>query len=79
MNDLKNRGLKEVLIACIEGLTGFLEAIEATFPQTLTQLCIVQMVRNSLKVVPWKDRKQLAKDFKTSGSLVTQIAIFTIS
>jgi putative transposase len=65
MNELKNRGLKDMFIACVDGLTGFPEAIEASYPHTLTQLCIVHMVRNSLKFVPWKDRKQVAKDLKT--------------
>jgi transposase-like protein len=54
LTELKNRGLKDVLIACVDGLTGFPEAIEAVFPQTDVQLCIVHMVRNSLKVVSWK-------------------------
>ena len=65
MNELKNRGLKDIFIACVDGLSGFPEAIEATFPRTLTQLCIVHMVRNSLKFVPWKQRKQVARDLKT--------------
>lgn len=65
MNELKNRGLKDMFIACVDGLSGFPEAIEASFPRTLTQLCIVHMVRNSLKFVPWKERKQVASDLKT--------------
>ena len=65
MNELKNRGLKDMFIACVDGLSGFPEAIEASFPHTLTQLCIVHMVRNSLKFVPWKERKQVASDLKT--------------
>lgn len=65
MNELKNRGLKDMFVACVDGLTGFPEAIEASFPHALTQLCIVHMVRNSLKFVPWKERKQVAKDLKT--------------
>lgn len=65
MNELKNRGLKDMFIACVDGLSGFPEAIEASFPHTLTQLCIVHMVRNSLKFVPCKERKQVASDLKT--------------
>lgn len=65
MNELKNRGLKDIFIACVDGLSGFPEAIEAAFPQTLIQLCIVHMIRNSLKFVPWKQRKQVAHDLKT--------------
>ena len=65
MNELKNRGLRDMLIACVDGLTGFPDAIEATFPHTLTQLCIVHMVRNSLKFVSWKQRKEVARDLKT--------------
>lgn len=65
MNELKNRGVKDMFIACVDGLTGFPDAIEATFPHTLTQLCIVHMVRNSLKFVPWKQRKEVARDLKT--------------
>ena len=65
MNELKNRGMKDMFIACVDGLSGFPEAIEATFPHTLTQLCIVHIVRNSLKFVPWKQRKEVARDLKT--------------
>lgn len=65
MNELQNRGVKDMFIACVDGLTGFPDAIEATFPHTLTQLCIVHMVRNSLRFVPWKQRKEVARDLKT--------------
>lgn len=64
MTELKNRGIRDVFIACIDGLKGFPEAIEAVFPDTDVQLCIVHMVRNSLKYVTWKDRKSLATDLK---------------
>jgi putative transposase len=64
LNELKNRGLQDVLIAAVDGLTGFPEAINAVFPQTEVQLCIVHMVRNSLKFVPYKDRKSVATDLK---------------
>ena len=65
MNELKNRGVRDMFIACVDGLTGFPEAIEASFPHTLTQLCIVHRVRNSLRFVPWKQRKEVARDLKT--------------
>ena len=64
LTDLKNRGVQDILIACMDGLTGFPEALENVFPKTLTQLCIVHMVRNSLRYVPWKDRKAVAGDLK---------------
>ncbi len=64
LNELKNRGLQDVLIAAVDGLTGFPEAIAAVFPKTEVQLCIVHMVRNSLKFVPFKDRKAIAADLR---------------
>ena len=64
LTELSNRGVKEFLIACVDGLTGFPDAIEAAFPKTTTQLCIVHRVRNSLKFVSWKDRKALATALK---------------
>ncbi len=64
LNELKNRGLQDVLIAAVDGLSGFPEAIAAVFPKTEVQLCIVHMVRNSLKFVPFKDRKAIAADLK---------------
>ena len=63
--ELKNRGLTDVLIACVDGLKGLPEAIEAVYPQAEVQLCIVHMVRNSLKFVSYKDRKKIADDLKT--------------
>jgi transposase-like protein len=57
MNELKNRGGRDILIAAVDGLSGFPEAIAAVFPQTEVQLCIVHMVRNSVRFVPYKDRK----------------------
>jgi len=62
--ELKNRGLNDVLIACVDGLKGLPEAIESVFPQAEVQLCIVHMVRNSLKFVSYKDRKKIATDLK---------------
>lgn len=62
--ELKNRGLHDVLIACVDGLKGLPEAIESVFPEAEVQLCIVHMVRNSLKFVSYKDRKNIAADLK---------------
>ncbi len=64
LTDLKNRGVKHLFIACVDGLKGFPDAINATFPDTKVQLCIVHMVRNSLKLVPWKDYKEVTSDLK---------------
>ncbi|MDR1922416.1 MAG: IS256 family transposase [Candidatus Adiutrix sp.] len=64
MTELKNRGVKDIFIACVDGLKGFPEAIEAAFPGTEVQLCIVHLVRNSLNYVPWKDRKSVAADLR---------------
>lgn len=64
LNELKNRGVKDILIACVDGLKGFPEAIEAVYPQTQVQLCIVHLVRHSLKFVSWKQRKDMASDLK---------------
>ncbi|NER25986.1 MAG: IS256 family transposase, partial [Symploca sp. SIO1C2] len=64
LNDLKARGVERVLIACTDNLTGFTDAIEASFPSTICQLCLVHQIRNSIKFVPWKDRKAFLKDLK---------------
>jgi len=71
MTELKNRGVKDVLIACVDGLTGFPEAIATAFPKTQVQLCIVHRVRNSLRFVSWKDRKQVAAGLKKIYQSVT--------
>ena len=65
LTELQNRGVKDIFIACVDGLTGFPEAIEAVFPQTQVQLCIVHLVRNSLSYVSYKDRKAVAADLRT--------------
>lgn len=64
LTELKNRGLQQVFIACVDGLTGFPEALEAVFPHAQVQLCIVHLVRQSLRYVTYKDRKQVATDLK---------------
>ena len=65
LNELKNRGVKNILIICADGLSGIKEAIAAAFPKTEYQRCIVHQVRNTLKYVPDKDRKAFASDLKT--------------
>ena len=64
LTELQNRGVEDVLIACVDGLTGFPEAINTAFPKAQVQLCIVHQVRNSLKYVSYKDRKAVASDLK---------------
>lgn len=64
LTELKNRGVQDIFIACVDGLTGMEEAIQTAYPKTWVQLCIVHMVRNSLKYVSWKDRKELVEDLK---------------
>ena len=63
-NELKNRGIKDILIACHDNLTGLSGAINATFPQTLSQLCIIHQIRNSTKYVSYKDLKAVMEDLK---------------
>ena len=65
LNDLKNRGVEDILIACVDGLTGFPEAIQAAFPKTEVQLCIVHQIRQSIRYVASKDQKVFLKDLKT--------------
>jgi len=64
LTELQNRGVKDILIACVDGLKGFPEAINTVYPDTQIQLCIVHMVRNAMKYVPWKDYKAVAADLK---------------
>jgi putative transposase len=64
ITELQTRGLKDILIACVDGLKGFPEAIESVFPRTQVQICIVHMVRNSLRFVSFKDRKAVVADLK---------------
>lgn len=64
LSDLQDRGLKDIIIACIDNLKGFKEAIEALYPQTDVQLCIVHQIRNSIKYVPWTDEREVIRDMK---------------
>jgi putative transposase len=71
MTELHNRGLKDVLIACVDGLKGLPEAIESVFTKTQVQLCVIHQVRNSLAFVSYKDRKEVAADLKAIYSAAT--------
>ena len=64
LTELRNRGLEHILIACVDGLTGFPDAVEVVYPKARVQLCIVHMVRNSLRYVAWKDYSKVAADLK---------------
>ncbi|MCO7227615.1 IS256 family transposase [Pleionea sp. CnH1-48] len=64
LTELQNRGVKDILIACVDGLKGFPDAINSAYPDTQIQLCIVHMVRNSVRYVPWKDYKAVTTDLK---------------
>ena len=64
LNDLKQRGVSDILISCVDGLTGVPEAIEAIFPRTTVQTCVVHLIRSSLKYVPRREREQVARDLK---------------
>ena len=72
LTDLQNRGVQHMLIACVDGLKGFPDAINSTFPDAKIQLCIVHMVRNSLKLVPWKDYKAVTSDLKSIYQSITE-------
>jgi len=74
LTELKNRGLQDILIACMDGLTGFPEAVRAVYPETRVQLCIVHMARNSTKFVSYKDLKKLCADLKAVYSAVSEQA-----
>ena len=72
LTELQNRGVNDILIACVDGLKGFPDAIQTVFPQTQIQLCIVQMVRNLVKYFPWKDYKPVSADLKRIYQSVTE-------
>ncbi|UWS28944.1 IS256 family transposase [Erwinia pyrifoliae] len=74
LTELKNRGLQDILIACVDGLKGFPDAINSVYPQTHIQLCIIHMVRNSLKYVSWKDYKAVTGGLKTVYQAPTEEA-----
>ena len=72
VTELKNRGVQDIFIACVDGLKGFPEAIEVVYPKTAVQLCIVHMVRNSLNYVSWKLRKVVAADLRSIYTAATE-------
>jgi transposase-like protein len=72
LSELKNRGVHDILIACMDGLTGFPEAVRAVYPQTRVQLCIVHMIRNSTRFVSYKDLKKVCADLKAVYSAPTE-------
>ncbi|EAV3689564.1 IS256 family transposase [Salmonella enterica] len=74
LTELKNRGLQDILIACVDGLKGFPDAINSVYPQTHIQLCIIHMVRNSLKYVAWKGYKAVTSGLKTVYQAPTEEA-----
>ena len=74
LTEIKNRGVKDVFIACVYGLKGFPDAIEAVFPKAMVQLCIVHLVRNSLEFVSWKQRRQVAADLRAIYTAPTEEA-----
>lgn len=70
LTDIKNRGVEDILIACIDGLTGFPDAVKAVFPDTHIQHCIVHMIRSSTKFVSYKDLKAVCKDLRQVYSAI---------
>jgi transposase-like protein len=72
LNELKNRGVDDVLIFAIDGLNGFNDAIQAVYPKAEIQRCIVHQIRSSLRYVSWKDRKAVAKDLRTVYTASTE-------
>lgn len=82
LTELNNRGIKDVLIACVDGLKGFPEAIESVFPKTIVQICIVHQIRNSLAFASYQERKEIAADLKliyaaaTADEALLQLELF---
>ena len=74
LTEMKNRGVHDILIACMDGLTGFPEAARSVYPDTRVQLCIVHMVRNSTKFISYKDLKKVCADLKAVYSANTEAA-----
>ena len=74
VKDLQARGVKDIFIACIDGLSGFKEAIHAIFSRVLIQRCIIHQIRNSLKYVSWRERKEFAADLKTVYTAINREA-----
>ena len=74
LTELKNRGVQDILIACMDGLSGFPEAVRAIYPDTRIQLCVVHMIRNSTKFVSYKDLKKICSDLKAVYSAASETA-----
>jgi len=74
LSELKARGVQDILIACMDGLTGFADAVRSVFPKTLAQRCIVHQIRNSLKYVTWKDQKAFMADLRPVYQATTREA-----
>ena len=74
LSDLQERGVQDILICCIDNLSGFVEAVNAVYPETDVQLCLIDQLRNSLKFVSWQDRKAVAKDLRKVYSGVDEQA-----
>lgn len=72
LSELQSRGVKDIFIACVDGLKGFTEAIESIFPETITQVCVVHQIRNSFSYSSYKDRKEIAADLKPIYTAVTE-------
>lgn len=72
ITELKNRGVEDIFIACCDGLKGFPQAVEAVFPKTIVQTCIVHMIRSSTRFVAWKDRKTVIGDLRTIYAAATE-------
>ena len=77
LNGIKNRGVEDILIACVDGLTGFPQAIEAVFPQTEIQQCVIHQIRNTTKFVSYKDVKSLMTDLKRVYAAPTEETALT--
>jgi mutator family transposase len=73
-NDLKTRGVADILIAAVDGLKGFPEAIGAVFPETVVQTCIAHLIRNSMAFVSWKDRKAIMPDLEAKAQLYQSVS-----
>ena len=74
VTDLKNRGVEDIFVACIDGLTGFNDAIQSVFPLAEIQRCVIHQIRNSLKYITWKDRKEFSQDLKAIYQATTREA-----
>ena len=84
LTDLRSRGVNDTLITCVDGLEGFPEAINSEYPETQEQLCIVHMVRNSMRFVPWKDYKPVTADLRiyqapTEEEALVQLTAFEVT